>query len=336
MTADPASTARLLEIAHEGQPRPAISLGLALLANAGSLEELIVDVLAPVQREVGELWETNQWGVADEHAATAVVDGVLGALSLEVPAPAALRGHVVVACAEGEHHTLPARMGTEILREAGWDVLFVGGSMPADDLQCIVAEREPDAVLISCTIPVCLPGARRCFAAIAELGLPALGAGAAFGADERRARRLGARGWLGPGVDLGSLLEDGRMPEIDPWPTPPEALVLGLDRPALLAACRAALQERMADATPASRSLIDSTGVDLQYVLGCLTAAVDLGDDEFFEECVVWFSGVLCARDVEPSRLGRALWVIGEVLEAAGLADAARLCAAPAGALTSP
>jgi methylmalonyl-CoA mutase cobalamin-binding subunit len=328
MTPDREPTEALLEIAGAGSPRPAIALGLGLLAEGRSLEQVIVDVLAPVQREVGLRWETNRWGTADEHAATAVVDGVLGALSLEAAVPTRPRGQVVVACAEGEHHTLPARMGAEILRADGWDVLFAGGSMPADDLQRYAAEREPDAVLVSCTVPLFLPGARRCFTAIAKIGLPAFGVGAAFGPDERRARRLGALGWLGPGVDLGDLLHEAALEELHPWPTPPEALALGLDRRSLTDACHTALDQRLPGLVSCAEEHLRSTGVDVDYVLGYLTAAVDLADAVIFEEFVAWLTGVVRARGGDLAVLGWSLQIIGDVLGAAGMAEASALCAA--------
>lgn len=326
MTGADLSTTQLLELARDGRPRPAIALGVALLADGTALGDVIVDVLAPVQHQVGVLWETNRWSVADEHAATAVIDGVLGALSLETTVPDISRGEVLVACAEGEHHTVPARMGVELLRADGWDVTFLGGSLPADDLQRFAAQREPDVVVISCTVPLFLPGARRCFTAVNALGLPVLGAGAAFGSNASRALRLGARGWLGPGMDLVAVLDEL---EAEPLaqPTPQEALALELDREALTASCLSALIECMPVMATYSPAQLNSTRVDLAYILGFLGTAVDLDEDDIFKTFVAWLSGVLSSRNVPPLVLAGSLQIVGEVLEGAGMVHAARLCA---------
>jgi methanogenic corrinoid protein MtbC1 len=326
------STARLLELASAGRPRPAITFGLGLLADGTSLEEVILEVLAPVQREVGALWEANRWSVADEHAATAVVDGVLGALSLETALAGPRRGEVLVACAEGEHHTLPARMGAEILRAEGWEVTFLGGSLPADELQRFAAEREPDVVVVSCTVPLFLSGAGRCFTAVGEIGLPALAVGAGFGADARRARRLGARGWLGPGMDLAMVLAHCSEPE--PWSTPPEAIALELECEALQGSCLTMMMERMPVMATYTPAQLASTGTDLAYILGFLRTAVELDDDEIFGMFVTWRSGLLSSRGVPPAVLDASLQIIGDVLESVGMPHGARLCEANSGAAT--
>src|SRR3712207_7094162 len=41
------------------------------------------------------------------------------------------RGHVVVACLDGEWHALAARIVAEVLRVHGWRVTFLGASVPA-------------------------------------------------------------------------------------------------------------------------------------------------------------------------------------------------------------
>ena len=321
------STARLLELAGQGQPRPAIALGLGLLTDGVPLQQVIVEVLAAVQREVGRLWESNRWSVADEHAATAVVDGVLGALALEAPVRAPRCGEVLVACAEGELHTVPARMGVELLRIEGWEVTFLGGSLPADDLQRFAAEREPDAVVISCTVPLFLPGARRCFTAVGQLGLPAVAAGAAFGADARRALRLGARGWLGPALDLATVLADHLQPEPVAAPLPREAVTLELEHKTLQAACLSIMVERMPVMAASSAAQLKSTDTDVGYILEFVRIAVDLDEDEIFVTFVAWLSGILASRNVPTSVLDRSLQIISEVLVAQGMEHAARLCA---------
>jgi methanogenic corrinoid protein MtbC1 len=284
-------------------------------------------VLAPVQQHVGARWEANEWDTADEHAATAVVDGALGALALQAPVRDVVRGRVLVACAEGEHHTMPARMGAELLRGAGWEVSFLGGSMPASDLQRYAGVTQPDAVVISCTVALYLPGARRCFAALAELGLPAMAAGAGYGPDETRAMRLGASGWLGPGVDLAVALDRLAHREPVASPTPAEAIALELAVEDLQRSCIVAMTEAMPQMATYSTAQLASTRTDVGYILGFLVAAIDLGDDAIFGEFVEWLGGVLDARGVPPAVLDRSLEIIGGVLASAGMTDATRLCA---------
>lgn len=321
------AAARLLDLARDGLPRPAIDLVLGLLAGGASAHELIVEVLAPVQRHVGARWAANEWTIADEHAATAVIDGALGALALQTPVPDEVRGRVLVACAEGESHATPARMGAELLRDAGWEVAFLGASLPADDLQRYAAATEPDVVVISCTVEMYLPGARRSFAAVAELGLPRIAAGAAFGKDDRRALRLGASGWLGPGVDLTTLLDD--VPAAEPVPRPPpEALALERSAAGLQQTCVSAMAAGIPQLATRPPAQLARTRVEIGYLLGSLAAAIDVGDDDVYWGYVEWLAGLWAARGVPSFVLDRSLEIIGDVLATAGMTEAARLCAA--------
>ena len=325
------AAAQLLELAGRGQPRPAIDFVLDLLVSGAVIDEIITDVLAQVQLEVGARWEANQWGVADEHAATAVIDGVLGALAFHVPVPQLLRGSVLVACAEGEHHTLPARMGAELLRRDGWDVTFLGGSLPSADLQRYAGVTEPDVVVVSCTVPLFLAGARRCFAAVAALGVPALAAGRAFGPDATRAERLGASAWIGPGDTLDAALGRVRTPPADAWPTPPEAAALELASEDLQQSCLAAMFERLPQMSGYSQAQLASTRTDVGYILGYLQASIDLGDDTIFGEFAGWSAHVLAVRGVPAAVFEQSLAIIGDVVASAGMPEAARLCEAHAG-----
>ncbi|SRR6266487_2259805 len=136
-----ADVERFVEYLARRDRRAATRQALGLLEAGVGVQELILGLLGPAQAEVGRRWEANQWSVADEHAATAIADAVLGALSWRTDA-AGDQGRVVVTCAEGEWHSLPARMAAELLRVHGWQVTFLGASTPADHLRRFVAEVE--------------------------------------------------------------------------------------------------------------------------------------------------------------------------------------------------
>ena len=156
------------------------------------------------------------------------------------------------------------------------------------------------------------------------------GAGAAFGHDDVRALRVGARGWLAPGRTVAELLDDDLPLRPHVVPTSPEALALGLDREELQAASRSLMVERvpLLAILPPAQSRAART--HLEHFFACLTTAVDLEDDEILEQFVAWLSTVLTSRDVPPAVLTESVACIGEVLDRADLTQAARLCGAPA------
>src|SRR4028119_1045642 len=61
------------------------------------------------------------------------------------------RGHVLVACAEGDWHSLPAQAIAEVLRTRGWDVSFLGASTPASHVGFYLDRRPATAVAVSCS-----------------------------------------------------------------------------------------------------------------------------------------------------------------------------------------
>jgi methanogenic corrinoid protein MtbC1 len=66
--------------------KAAVRQALGLLEAGTPIQDIVQGLLARSQAEVGRRWETNQWSVADEHAATAITDAVLGVLAWRIEA----------------------------------------------------------------------------------------------------------------------------------------------------------------------------------------------------------------------------------------------------------
>ncbi|MEO6375187.1 MAG: cobalamin-dependent protein [Acidimicrobiales bacterium] len=322
-------SAELLEMAASGRPRPAIDYALGQISDGLPADILILQVLADVQREVGRLWQSNQWSVAQEHAATAVIDGVLGAIGLEQrTSPAPQRGNVLVACVEEEYHSLPARMGAERLRYDGWNVTFLGASVPAHDLQQFVVDADPDVTVLSCTLSLHLPGAARSISALADVGAVVVVAGAGFGDTSDRATRLGASGWIGPSVNATSVLERPLPPARSATFENTESAQLQLQDHELVEACMTEMFKAIPRMTSFSAQQLNSSRRDLAYILRYLTIAIDLDEPHLFDEFITWLQRVLIAREVPPAVLLASLQMVGDVVHRAGLEQSAALCQA--------
>ncbi|MEO8693427.1 MAG: cobalamin-dependent protein [Acidimicrobiales bacterium] len=324
----PIASRELLDFAMIGRARPAIDYALGLVANGLAPDRLILDVLADVQREVGRLWQSNQWSVAQEHAATAVIDGVLGAISLQPrTSPASQKGNALVACVEEEYHSLPARMGAERLRYDGWDVTFLGANVPAHDLQKFVVDAEADVIVLSCTLSLHLAGAARCISALADLGSTVVVAGAAFGITPDRATRIGASAWIGPDVDL-SVLSGPLPPARSSTFAARESVHLQLHGRELIEACMTEMFVVISSMSSYSSSQLSSSRRDLDYILRYITAAIDLDEPQLFVEFIAWLEEVLSSRGVPSAVLITALQIVDDVVRDSGLEQSAALCEA--------
>lgn len=323
--------------------------------DAGADEEsLLLDVIGTVQRKVGEEWAANRMSVAREHAATAVNDRVIAALSAlsarrtlapaedrpgrvtgrDRPAPGqdapgAPTGHhrpgrITVACVDGEWHALPARLLAEVLRLRGWQVDYLGAQVPAPHLIAHVHRTGPDAVALSSSVATRLPAAHATITACQAVGVPVLVGGAAFGEDGRYARQLGADAWAPDGRAAADLLARGPLKRpvtghqpIDDLPhlADQEYTMVSRDSGRLVGAVLAGLEDRF----PAMRSYTDRqrqhTAEDVGHIVDFLVVALYMDCERLFTRFLTWTAGILTARGVPAAALPPTLDVLGTELK---------------------
>ncbi|MBM7112228.1 cobalamin-dependent protein [Archangium primigenium] len=140
------------------------------------------EVIRKAQWEIGRLWQENIISVAQEHMATAISQLALSHLYRYLPRDAPNGRTVVVSCVEGELHELGARMASDFLEMAGFDVRFLGASVPVEHLVREVKSAPPDLLALSVTMTFHLPALREAVAAVRAVAprLPLLVGGLAL------------------------------------------------------------------------------------------------------------------------------------------------------------
>lgn len=323
------AAADFLELASTGRARVAIDLARELRAAGHTVDRLIVELFSPVMRQVGVRWQASHWTVADEHAVTAVVEDALAAIATDAP-PTQIaipsRGSVLVACAEQEHHALPARMGAERLRRDGWDVRYLGANVPARALRTFAASTRVDFVVISCTVTAALLGAARSVAALVELGTPVVAAGAGFGSTSVRADRLGASGWILPRGDPSAALNADREPPRPPRAHGDHGMQLLSHGEEIGRACMTEMFDRVPRLRTHSMRRLADVRADIDNAVHHLATAVEFDEPAVFHDHVAWLSGVRASRNLPPSTLHAAIDIVGEVVTRAGFPRAGRIC----------
>lgn len=279
-------------------------------------EDALLEVIAPVQRRVGVEWAANRLTVAQEHAATAINERVIAALAhRRAASPPGRAGRVAVACVDGEWHALPARLLAEVLRLRGWHVDFLGAQVPTPHLIAHLHQYGPDAVALSSSIPTRLPVAHAAISACQGAGVPVLAGGAAFGADGRYARQLGANAWA-PDARAAAQALSGDFPAttaahqpIDDLPhlADQEYTMVGATAAQLVEETVSGLQDRF----PAMQSYTDAqrrhTVEDIAHIVDFLATALYTDDDALFTDFMAWTAEILAARGVPPTSLHHAL-----------------------------
>ncbi|MCG5448020.1 cobalamin B12-binding domain-containing protein [Micromonospora hortensis] len=279
----------------------ATDLAIGLLDAGVPAERVLLDLVAPAQAEVGERWARNEWSVAQEHAATHISEQVVAAVSAHVK-PRPTGGRIVVACMDGEWHALPPRLVAEVLRLRGWQVTFLGASVPAAHLVSYLHRYDAHAVALACALPMRLPYAHRMIEACRRSDVPVVVGGRGFGTDGRWARRLGVA-WAPDAPSAAELIADERALR----GAPPARLAHLADdeyaglvrrRGELIDSALAELRERVPAARAYTAAQLDATVSDLGHIVDFLAAAVYVDDPSLFTEFVEWLSGILGSRGV--------------------------------------
>ncbi len=312
------SVGPFLERAIRSDGASAVRLALDLLDHGASTEAIVVELLAAAQFESGERWLKNVWTVADEHVVSGVTQRSLDAIANSVEPPAAA-GSVVVACAEGDWHSLPAQMCAEVLRSHGFAVSFLGASTPSDHVARLLTRDRPDALIVTCNLALFFGGVARVVDAAHRTGTPVIAGGRALRSGPARALRLGADAWepdfVSAAASLHKWANDRPSPRADPTTLDRTALQLDLDSPLLAAAAFDSMIASFPGMSSFTTEQLARTREDLVFIVRFIAAARLVGDPTVLIEFLDWLNSLLAARDVPPNALVAGLEALAPLVD---------------------
>ncbi len=131
--------------------------------------EIYLDVLAPSQAKLGELWLQGTINIAQEHVATSITMQILDLQRAKVQSQTPLGRKALVMPVEGDQHFVGARMIADALMIDGWDVEFFWNSTPAKDLVEYVQQSRIHLIALSATMPEYLPNVKTATEALKSL-----------------------------------------------------------------------------------------------------------------------------------------------------------------------
>ncbi|RSS39850.1 cobalamin-binding protein [Streptomyces sp. WAC08241] len=313
---------RLWRAAVEGDEPAAASVVHEALDTGVPEETLLLDVLAPVQAKVGVEWAADRITVAQEHAVTAINERIVASLAHRRTRgrAASSRGRVTIGCVDGEWHAFPARLVAEVLSLHGWRVDYLGAQTPTPHLVAHLHQSNPDAVLLSGSIPTHLPTAHAAITACQAVGVPVLTGGRAFGPDGRYARTLRADRWAPDARGALAVLDEG-LPRPDasagrqavddlPHLADQEYTMVARSRHRLVRQTLAGLEDRFPPMRAYDDLQRERTAEDIAHIVGFLATALYVDDPELFTTFLTWTADVLGARRVPTRSLVAGLDVL--------------------------
>ena len=122
---------------------------ILILGYSGLLELVVI----PVIQQVGDDWHNGSLTSAGEHAATSFIKQYLTnsirSFAAEENAPV-----LVVTTPGGQLHELGAFIGSCQARKSGWKIVYLGPSLPADEIASAVIRTKATALLLSIVYPI--------------------------------------------------------------------------------------------------------------------------------------------------------------------------------------
>jgi DNA-binding transcriptional MerR regulator len=167
---------RALDEFDEPAAQAALDRGLA----TAGIDAVLLHVVLPYLRELGERWERGEASVAQEHYASNVLRGRLLALTRGWGrgfGPLAL-----LACIAGEQHDLGLIAFGLALHGRGWRVAYLGADTPFDTLTAVARSLAPELVVLNVATDERLRASLEQLRALVAEHRVAVGGGGAAGA----------------------------------------------------------------------------------------------------------------------------------------------------------
>jgi len=151
----PLGKSRLVGVAVEAtREMDAATLQQALLqaTRSMSIPDLFETFVSPLLDEIGERWRTGDLRVAHEHFASAhlrtFLGDLLGNCSVAMDGPA-----MVITTPQGQAHELGAMMVAVAARRLGWNAVYLGPNLPAEEIVHVIEARQARALALSLCYP---------------------------------------------------------------------------------------------------------------------------------------------------------------------------------------
>ena len=163
-----------------------------------SIRDVYLRIFQPCQRELGRLWQAGRITVAQEHYCTAATQLIMSQLAPRLFTTERNGHRAVIACVDDETHEVGTRMVADLLELAGWDTIYLGGSVPARGVVQALVEHRADLLAASATMTSHLPALIDLIAAVraepACAGVKVIVGGRPFHSEPELWRRVGADG----------------------------------------------------------------------------------------------------------------------------------------------
>lgn len=131
---------------------------------------IYTELFWPVMTELERLYRGHRIDIITEHMATRINRSLVDQLQSKLPRGEPRGLKMIILCADDEPEELGAQMCADLFESDGWEVRFLGGGVPHDEVMIMIAKFQPDIVFIYGAKPSGAPGVRKLMDTVRDIG----------------------------------------------------------------------------------------------------------------------------------------------------------------------
>lgn len=131
--------------------------------------EIYTSIIAVSLNKIGDMWHEGAISIAHEHLASETAMKLIDLVAEKSPHLSPNGLTAVVACVQGEYHTMGAKLFSKLLEIDGWSVHYLGPSTPSKDLVIYAKETSPDVMVISTSTKKTIDHVKKCVGELSRI-----------------------------------------------------------------------------------------------------------------------------------------------------------------------
>lgn len=133
------------------------NLVMSALDSGVEPRKLYSELIWPALEEVDKMYREDRINLAEEHMATRINRTVADHVQSRLERTKKLDKKIIITSAEGEAEEISAQMCADLFEADGWEVYFLGGGIPQDEVSAMVGRLQPDMLMIVGSKPADAP-----------------------------------------------------------------------------------------------------------------------------------------------------------------------------------
>lgn len=146
-----------LDAMRQGSGRMADKVIEAALENEVSANDIYLEIMQNTAYEIGRMWQRNEFSVAQEHLATAIIERQMGDLHPYFKPLRDRAKRIIFGAVDKELHRVGMRMVADFFEQDGWEVYYLGATVPTDTFLAAAREFQADLIGLSAQMVYHLP-----------------------------------------------------------------------------------------------------------------------------------------------------------------------------------